>query len=289
MKLTKIALLVCLVTIISLISNNKANAGYADNTSRLYYELSSQVYNHSTAKTIENNLYKVFKPAKYKVIDTIDLSKTNKHEMARSADKKYIKPLSKTGFQAITVVNTSNKRLYIAFAGSAQLSDFRQVSETLESSQPAQVYDAHLYLNYIYNQFPEYRKYKWYLTGHSLGGYLATKSLLDAETKNILIPASRKLLHSGAIKKTISGVYTFNPVTMNIKHFNKGQQAKNTSGNYRKTIHNLVYKNELVHAYQQKNAKSSVYLGTTTFVTDKNSKLNLKQKHQLGNIKKFTK
>lgn len=259
---------------------------YSDNSSKLYYELAKIAYKHYSAKEIESYLNRQFKHT-YTVIDTIDLSKTTKHEMATSADGTYLKELNKSGFQAFVVVNPTNKRLYVAFAGSEQLTDFKQVAAKMATSVPAQAYDAHLYLNYIYDKYPKYRSYNWYVTGHSYGGYLATKVFLDAESKQVLIPSSRQLLYSGALRKKIQGVYTFNPVTMYIDHYANGQHQKNKKGQYNKLVHNLVYKDELVHKYYNKLIMG--YVGTTTVVHDNKLILTSIEKHSMSNMERFTK
>lgn len=260
--------LVCFLAFFILfnVSFIKVNAaGFQDNPPGVYHRLSSLVYdvNGSTenlnALQYRLNSSNLAQAGKYVIIDTIDVNENYYHPMAtkKSGD---IEKLNATGFKAMAVVIPSSKKLFIAIAGSQDRFDYNNAKNVLEDDNPGQNYHAQLYTNYIYKNFPEYASYNWYITGHSLGGWLATKLYLDLRSANWLVGAS-DWKYAGVIKKSISGVYTFNTLPIKKESVPDKQWNENKKGLYNKEIKNLYVSNEWLNRFQKLHPNTFNYFG----------------------------
>ncbi|MFD2046001.1 hypothetical protein ACFSTA_12575 [Ornithinibacillus salinisoli] len=261
-------LLLSMVAIISVsfFGSVPANAGYSDNPNALYYQLSSQVYKvngySSGERSIQNQLTGLY-GNKFEVIDSFD-SLNNPDHPAGELNSGLPGYLNNTGFQAVTVVAERSRKLYIAFAGTNpdSLADLLTSLNIMQNDNPGQLYHAQLYLNYIYNTYPEYRNYKWYFTGHSLGGYIASKTYLDIRSANWL-NSGPKFKHGGPVKKTsISGVYTFNALPIPKFQVPSVQWNANKNGVYDSAIKNMYIQNEWLNGVYDMHYTVMDYFGT---------------------------
>ncbi|CAK8584791.1 alpha/beta hydrolase family protein [Priestia megaterium] len=263
----KISLVSMAIVMFTLSYLPAVQASYTENPNGVYYELSRQVYNvkgDGSHSSIESALNSKLGKGKFKVIDTIDVNEQNYHKAGTSSSSGKILPLDKTGFQAMTVVIEGSKKLYIAFSGSQSFSDYNTAKNIMEDDIPGQLYQAQLYANYIYKNFPQYQGYKWYFTGHSLGGWLATKLYLDIRAANWVIPTTSKYKYGGPIgKKTINGVYTFNPLPIRKgQHLPQTQWDANKNGVYNQDIKNLYIENEWLNGVYDMHSTEINYFGT---------------------------
>lgn len=260
---------VTLSLVISLFMTPSASAGYADNASALYYHLADQVYKvdgTSTGKqAVQSKLNTEFGWGRYTVIDTVD--STNYyvlHPMAKltNGGQDF---LDNTGLQAMAVVGDG--KLFIAVAGTnpTDLSDLLTSKNIIESDTPGQLYQIQLYLNYLYTEYPGYRGYNWYITGHSLGGYLAAKTYLDIRAANWL-NSSTRWVYGGAVKKSLSGVYTFNPLTIPKHQVSLTQWNANINGTYNSDIKNHYIENEWLNGVYDMHTSEMAYFGSRVSV-----------------------
>lgn len=241
----------------SLALNSKAEAGYADNYNSLYYDLSAQVYKVGTLTdaAIQHNINLEHGANKFKVIDAIDVKSEPTHAMKSPKSS-----LDNTGFKAMAVVAEGSKKLFIAFAGSETAMDYLTAKNILENDKPGQLIQAHLYLNYIYTKFPEYQNYKWYLTGHSLGGWLAAKTYIDNRADRLAVDTS--MTYGGQIRKaTIDGVYTFNALPLIRTQMGETQWNANKNGTYSTDVKNLFINNEWLNAFADMYPQQADYIG----------------------------
>lgn len=285
-NLRKIAALLTLtlVLIVSsvIVSPGAANAGYADNYNRLYYDLSRLVYSAEyssyTRKTIQDDLNSKHGAGKFKVISAVDVNADVYHPMSASSSTGEWLRLDGTGFKAMAVVAEGSNKLFIAFSGTDKswnfipdLNDANTARETLSSNAPGQNYQAQLFTNYIYEAFPAYRSYQWYFTGHSLGGWLATKTYLDIRSANWLLPDKSKFKYGGGIKKSsISGVYTFNPLPMGKSQISSTQWNANKNGLYDTDVKNLYLNNEWLNGVYDMNTDKMDYIGFQGSINSEN-------------------
>ncbi|QPQ35947.1 hypothetical protein [Lysinibacillus sp. JNUCC-52] len=262
-KLSFTVLLSAILLVTFTLGTSKAQAGYADNPSKLYYDLADQVYNvgKKTNAEIQHAINLEHGANKFKVIDSVDINSNPNHPMGAPSYN-----LDRTGFKALAVViNPDNpnasKKLFIAFAGSEDGSDYATAaSSLLNGSVPGQLHQAHLYLNYIYDKFG-YKDYQWYFTGHSLGGWLAAKSFLDVRA-GITIVSNAKFTHYGPIKKkTISGVYTFNALSVAKTQMTDTQWTANKNGTYDSDVKNLYIENEWLNSIYDMHSDKIAYIG----------------------------
>ncbi|MFF2175513.1 hypothetical protein ACFVT8_03465 [Lysinibacillus sp. NPDC058147] len=115
-------------------------------------------------------------------------------------------------------------------------------------------------MNYIYSNYPTYSGYQWYFTGHSLGGYLAAKTYLDIRSANWLTSTPWK--YGGAVnKKTISGVYTFNPLPIPKNQISSTQWNANINKVYDSEIKNLYIENEWLNGVYDMHSDKMAYFG----------------------------
>lgn len=251
---------------------SKAHAGYADNPSKLYYDLADQVYNVGKKSTadIQHAINLEHGANKFKVIDSVDINSNPNHPMGAPSYN-----LDKTGFKALAVVinpeiPNASKKLFIAYAGTQDFSDGANAAVSLlTGSTPGQLHQAHLYLNYIYDRFG-YKDYQWYFTGHSLGGWLAAKTFLDVRA-GITVVSSSKFLHQGPIKKkTISGVYTFNALPVMKSQMTDTQWTANKNLTYHSDVKNLYIDNEWLNSIEDMHPFSLAYIGEEGPVTKYN-------------------
>ncbi|MFD2680639.1 lipase family protein [Bacillus seohaeanensis] len=256
----------------------ESKAGYSDNYNRLYYDLSRLVYSadyidsYYSIKTKLNNLHGA---NKYKVISAVDVNDDYYHPMSTSSSTGDLLRLDSTGFKAMAVVAEGSKKLFIAFSGTDTYWDFipdlydaNAARVTLSSKAPGQNYQAQLFTNYIYEAFPRYQDYKWYFTGHSLGGWLATKTYLDIRSANWLIPNESTFEYGGPINKSISGVYTFNPLPIHKNQIPSIQWNANKRGVYNSDVKNLYINNEWLNGVYDMNTDVMDYIGTQGSITN---------------------
>ncbi|MCL1696981.1 MULTISPECIES: lipase family protein [unclassified Lysinibacillus] len=271
--LKKLGFTVLLSAILLLVTftmgTSKAQAGYTDNPSKLYYDLADQVYNvgKKTNAEIQHAINLEHGPNKFKVIDSVDINSNQNHPMGAPSYN-----LDRTGFKAMTVViadPNGSKKLFIAFAGSENVSDYATAaSSLLNGSVPGQVHQAHLYLNYIYDKFG-YKDYQWYFTGHSLGGWLAAKSYLDVRA-GITVVSNQKFTHYGPIKKKkISGVYTFNALPVAKTQMTDTQWTANKNRTYHSDVKNLYIDNEWLNSIHDMHPTKLAYIGEEGAVNKK--------------------
>lgn len=254
---------------------SKAKAGYADNPSKLYYDLADKVYSvgKKTNAEIQHEINLEHGPNKFKVIDSVHLDSDdplkNRHPMASPGNS-----LNKTGFKAMAVIINPNnpdnpnpsKKLFIAFAGTQDKDDIANAAVTLLNGKtPGQLHQAHLYLNYIYDNFG-YKDYQWYFTGHSLGGWLAAKSFLDVRA-GITVVGDPKFTHWGPIKKKPSGVYTFNALPVAKTQMTDTQWTANKNLTYHSDVKNLYVDNEWLNSIQDMHPSQLAYIGEEGSVT----------------------
>ena len=261
-------------TLFSTYSVKPAQAYYYDNESTIYYKLSELIYKGFAPLELENALRKKFGMVKgssyitkYKVIEYVVADNQDNHPMAKPGK------LKQSGFQAAAVVDKESKKLFIVFAGTSAgeiFDDGKAALQTTTKTAPEQERQAQLFINYVYKNNKDYQNYKWYFTGHSLGGWLATKLYLDIQDKKWL-NSSTKYKYGGAIgKKTIAGVYTFNPLPITKGSVSKGLWDQNEKGKYDSYINNLYIDNEWLNAVSDMHPKQLVYFGKET---SKNMKL----------------
>lgn len=276
-RIVIVNVLIVLLTFTSLFAAPVAHAGYKDNSSKLYYFLSQQVYNANGLPGDKNTgiqkvLDQKFKKGKYKVLDTIDVN--NKSHKAATRKSGGIEPFKDTGFKAMAVVSESEKKLFIAIAGSqigaaSDFSDAHTARNVFEGDVPGQLYHAQLYLNYIYSAYPKYKDYKWYFTGHSLGGFVASKLYLDIQAKRWHYP-SNFYVYGKAVKKTkISGVYTFNPLPVPKSQVSSTQWNANKKGTYNSEIKNFYIQNEWLNGIYDMYPNDLAYFGTQEAIDKK--------------------
>lgn len=261
-------------------SPSKAEAGYDDNYSRLYYDLARLVYDAKDTDTSQdaiedelNALHANYK--KYKVIESVDINHNSYHEMAASsASPNIYYKLDKTGFKAMAVVAEGSHKIWIAFSGTDNMStaDYNTARVTMSSKNPGQAYHAQLFTNFIYEKYPEYQGFDYYFTGHSLGGWVSTKLYLDIRAANWLIPDKSSFLYGGPVKKSIiSGVYTFNPLPMHKNQMQTIQWDKNKNeGIYNKYVKNLYHNNEWLNGIYDMNKDVLNYIGFKGSITSRN-------------------
>ncbi|MEW4239767.1 hypothetical protein Q0N51_12395 [Priestia megaterium] len=263
----KVSLISMAIIMFTLSYLPSAQASYTENPNGVYYELSRLVYKvkgDGSYSSIESALNSKLGKGKFKVIDTIDVDKERNHKAGTSASTGKPISLDKTGFKAMTVVVEGSKKLYISFSGSENGADYATAANVIQDDIPGQLYQAQLYANYIYKNFPKYQGYKWYFTGHSLGGWLATKLYLDIRAANWVIPTTSKFKYGGPIgKKTINGVYTFNPLPIRKgQHVPKTQWDANKNGVYNQDIKNLYIENEWLNGVYDMHSTEINYFGT---------------------------
>lgn len=248
-----------------------AEASYRDNPKDVYYDLSELVYQVEGTNTISelNNLTNQLNSRqgtkdKFEVIDTINVDHRPFHPASSGGDN-----FAATGFKAMTVIikREVNPKLYIVFAGTdkglAGINDAKAAGTIANSITPGQNHQAQLYVNYIYKRYKDYQNYSWYFTGHSLGGWLASKVYLDIRAARWLTYSSQ-FTYGGAIGKTasgIKGVFTFNPLPIGKNHVSKTQWDANKNGVYDHNINNMYIKNEWLHAVQTMRHNELAYFG----------------------------
>jgi hypothetical protein len=163
-----------LITCFTFSSFAPVDAYYYDNPDEVYYDLSRLVYKVTgnrinDANYVENSLDAYHPDGKFRVIDTIDVNGSYTHGISTTASGSCCSMMAQTGFKAMAVVAPGSHKLYIAFAGSQNTADYLTAKNIIESDIPGQLYQAQLYVNYIYKKFPDYQHYNYYFTGHSLG------------------------------------------------------------------------------------------------------------------------
>lgn len=252
---------VILLVVSSVIDTDTASAGYADNYSRLYYDLADQVYNVGKVSnaTLTERINAKHGEGKFKVISSVDVDNNPNHPMGQPFGG-----LDKSGFKAMAVVAVNSGKVFISFAGSQDTSDYKTALVTLEETKPGQAWHAHLYLNYIYSMFENYRNFDWYLTGHSLGGWVAAKTFLDVRSARVIVPSGSGYTYGGPIKKaTISGVYTFNALPVAEYQMDSTQWNANKNRTYHSYVKNLYVENEWLNSVYDMHTDELAYIGTT--------------------------
>jgi hypothetical protein len=247
--------------------NSGASAAWNDNVSGLYYNLAKEVYyvngwGPNSNYQIQNRFNNIY-GNQYKIIDTISVNDRSYHPAGTLSNGDSYS-LAKTGFKAMAMVSTTSPKLYIAFSGTDEmsLSDWNTSANIFQGDNPGQMYQAQLFLNYIYDTFPVYRGYNWYFVGHSLGGYNATKSYLDIRSMNYL-NSSSKFKYGGAVKKTkVSGVFTFNPLPIPRHQVPSVQWQANKDGLYNTDVKNLFIQNEWLNGITDMHPYDIAYFGT---------------------------
>jgi hypothetical protein len=258
-------------------NSNKTEAAYSDNYNKLYYDLSRLVYSAEYLSTydIEQELNNLHGKDKFEVISAVDVSNYPYHPMSTSATTGEWLRLDTTGFKAMAVVAKDSRKLWIAFSGTdvgwnlnPTISDAVTAKETLTSNAPGQNYQAQLFTNYIYEAF-DYKNFNWYFTGHSLGGWLASKTYLDIRAANWLIDTKTKYKFGGGIGKTpISGVYTFNPLPIHKNQISTTQWNANKNGYYNSDVKNLYIDNEWLNGVYDMNTNELDYIGIQGKITN---------------------
>lgn len=272
--------LMLLFTIV-FVKPSKIEAGFADNYNSLYYDLSRLVYqaNDTTAskQSIQDAINATHGKGKFKVIEAVNVNKYAYHQMSQvgtgygTSTSRHA--LDQTGFKAMAVVAEGSGKLFIAFSGtnSGSVTDVNTARATLSVKEPGQAYQAQLFANFIYEKYSNYRGYKWYLTGHSLGGWLATNLYLDIRSATWLIPTDYKFKYGGPVgKKTISGVYTFNPLPMGKNQIPDVQWKANKDGLYNIDVKNLYINNEWLNGVYDMNTSQMDYIGTKGSINNEN-------------------
>lgn len=264
---------------VSLMDTNSVQAGFADNYSRLYYDIAAQAYKvgEKTDKEIENYINDRHGDKKFKVIASVDVNSNPDHPMGKP-----VYNLKKTGFKALAVVkepvnDTDKGKVFVAFAGtqpSLNLSDHKNALVSVEGDNtPGQNYQAHLFLNWLYVQNYNYQKYDWYFTGHSLGGWLASKSYLDVRSAKALV-TDPAYTNRGPIKKSkISGVYTFNALPIAKRQISSTQWSANLQGTYNTDVKNLFVDNEWLNSIYDMHPTEINYIGFKGAVDVQKTKL----------------
>ncbi|MEF2095143.1 hypothetical protein V3595_10785 [Bacillus sp. CFBP9009] len=250
-----------------------------DNPIYIYYKLSDLAYQikgnkEKHKKIIQQELNKLSMDIyggelKFNIIDGVKNNTHlgqmfNKHPFSTNAEdtSKMIK-LNITGFQAMAVVQENSDKLFIALAGTNEYFDAKNAAVNLFGFKvPGQTYQSQLYINYLYDKFPEYRDYKWYFVGHSLGGWLAVKTYLDINSTTWL-NAPTKFKFGGAIHNIkINGVFTFNPLGINKSGVTAQQWVDNDDNAYDNVIMNYVIENEWLYEIQKMNPQTINYFGS---------------------------
>ncbi|MBD8591239.1 MULTISPECIES: hypothetical protein [Peribacillus] len=269
-KVLKIQVLLSIVIILSFFNFDVSNteAAYSDNPNGVYHKLSDIVYRAQGTASDVTNMQKrlddsgfLGAPGKYKVIDVIDVDNERNHPMATVAKGSGTHTLDKTGLKAMAVAIPGSKKLFLVFAGSENLIDFKTAYVSVSETSPGQSNQAQLYMNYIYKKFPTYASYNWYLTGHSLGGWVSTKLYLDIRSARWLTSAT-KFKYGGAINKSISGVFTFNTLPISKKNISSEQWNANLNGAYSNAVKNLYIANEWLNNTQKIHQNDLAYIGT---------------------------
>ncbi|MCP8969825.1 lipase family protein [Ectobacillus ponti] len=248
-----------------------ADAAYSDNKNSLYYELSNKVYEGQTA--MQDRLTALYGrnssgTPNLRIIDFIDInnyidgSGNLLHPMGALQPGK-TKKFEKTGFSAAVVVDEANGKLFVTFAGSKDFYDYVTAGKAVSATPPGQEYQAQLYLNYIYKTYPNYQGYKWYFTGHSLGGWLATKMYLDIAAARWLNDPSVLVYGGAAGKSAISGVYTFNPLPISDVSISGTQWTANKNGAYKDNVMNSYIENEWLNGVSDMHPGKLAYVGST--------------------------
>ncbi|PIE91877.1 hypothetical protein [Bacillus fungorum] len=245
-----------------------ASASFQDNPTGVYHKLASLVYDIDSTGGNISELQKrlddsnIGPTGKYVIIDVININGNNTKPPMAADMTGGINRLGPSGFKAMAVVDTSStsKKLFIAIAGSENMHDYTAARNVIENDNPEQIYHAHLYTNYIHKTYPQYASYKWYLTGHSLGGWLTTKLYLDTRSANWIVRADQ-WKYGGAIKKSFSGVYTFNTLPIQEGSVTVKQWEENKKGLYNKIIKNLFISNEWLNRLQKLHSNKMNYFG----------------------------
>lgn len=253
---------------------NTAEASYINVSSKTYYGLADSVYNVNKNMTRGQLTKQTFNFNKNLV--AIDFTNINsaKNQPIFQLDnpKKKIdydtNPYS--GFKAITVVDKTKKQLIISFSGSDDFNDYGDALRLVSSSHSYQEIEALLYVKYIYQTYgKDYKNYKWYLTGHSLGGNLAVTTYLNLQR-------DRKFNSRGSHQYTymkvkssnikVSGVYVFNPLPISKAQLKNDTLWKNNvNKKYSSIIYSHVIKNEWLHVSQQIGKNDLAYFGNVKF------------------------
>ncbi|MDT0161633.1 hypothetical protein [Bacillus sp. AG4(2022)] len=254
---------------VTLVDTNNVQAGYTDNPSRLYFDLSNQAYkvgisSDDDIKAYINKYHGGGRDDKYEVIASVDVNTQPNHPMGKP-----VYGLDKSGFKALAVVKKPSSgspegKVFIAFAGTQddeEHSDAKNALVSLNENPPAQSYHAHLFLNWLYLQNPTYQNYKWYFTGHSLGGWLASKTYLDVRSARSLVNIE-PFTNRGPIKKDkISGVYTFNALPVSKAQMGSTQWNANIKGTYNTDVKNLFIDNEWLNSIYDMHDDKIEYVG----------------------------
>ena len=265
-------------------------AAWNDNPTGVYYKLSEIVYdvggnkhkNVTQKKLLDLGKAKDGKSPKFKIIDAINVEEEPIHASALAKNGKSTHKLDNTGFRAMAVVVEDSKKLFIVFAGTngflgetfvnkkfnldnSTFKDAATAGKAVIDGDAGQNIQAQLYTNYIYNKFPQYQNYNWYFAGHSLGGWLATKTYLDIRSAKWLVSSS-KFRYGGAIgKKEISGVFVFNPLPIYKKSVSSTQWNANLNGTYDKNIQNYIIQNEWLNGVRMMHSSDLYYFGSTKY------------------------
>ncbi|MGA4722124.1 hypothetical protein [Fictibacillus nanhaiensis] len=260
-------LVLSIFSLFTLGTSSPAYAGYIDNPSGVYYDLSKHVYKVTGDRNFDEynieSLIDVTQPDnKFQVIDSISVNSGYSHPASKDNNSSTLHVLDRTGFKAMAVVIPASKKLFIVFSGSQDITDYNTARNIIQADTPGQLYQAQLYVNYIYKNFEEYGHYNWYFTGHSLGGWLAQKVYLDIRAAN-WVNTSGKYEYGGAIGKgNISGVYTFNALPLlKDSHVNPTQWNANKNGTYNNDVKNLYIENEWLNSIYDMYSYKLDYIG----------------------------
>ncbi|MEK3797641.1 hypothetical protein MHI18_05125 [Peribacillus sp. FSL H8-0477] len=278
-KILKIQVLLSIVIILFFFNFNVSTtkAAFSDKDNGLYHKLSEIVYDADNLKKVKKKLTDAHYPEpKFKVLDVLDIDNDKTHPIGKTANGKGIYGLQSTGFKAMAVLEKSSNNVIIAFAGTQKNNpnDVLTAINSLTSTTSGQSFQAQLYMNYIFKaKLDKDKKYKFYLTGHSLGGWVSTKLYLDIRSANWLT-SKTKFEYGGAIIPSISGVYTFNPLPISKKSISSEQWKANKNRVYDKDVKNLYIKNEWLNSTQQGHSDSLAYIGTQGAINKKITRKN---------------
>ncbi|MFP7442501.1 hypothetical protein SFC50_02240 [Bacillus infantis] len=262
---------------VTLVDTNNVQAGYTDNPSRLYFDLSQEAYRVGKDTDAEiaayiNKYHGGGRDDKYEVIASVDVNSDPEHPMGKPVNN-----LEPSGFKALAVVKkpavgSPEGKVFIAFAGTdhgeGRDADIENAAVSLTENTPAQNFHAHLFLNWVYLQNQTYKDYKWYFTGHSLGGWLASKAYLDVRSARSLVNIP-PYTNRGPIKKDkISGVYTFNALPISKGQMGATQWNANLNGTYDTDVKNLYIDNEWLNGIYDMHKDEIEYIGVKGSVNE---------------------
>ncbi|MBV7505077.1 DUF2974 domain-containing protein [Bacillus sp. sid0103] len=263
MKFRKIAnifvLLVLVISSLLISNNNRAEASVS--TYDLMKKFSSLAYLDAR---LEGTKLKKGVPAGWVFVEQVDDNYNPLHPA--------FKPWGaiSSSFQATVFVNNKEKKLVVAFRGSQTdlkdlaWKDWQNNFRAVTSDDNVQAKNGHLYLNYLYNmKNKKYKNYKWYFTGHSLGGWLSQKLYFDAKTGKVYNNDKKKYKYYGKItKKDITAIVTFNSLPLT-----KYNVSKSTWDTMKKDtkVTNYVVKNEVLNELTLIKPKDFKYSGKVVY------------------------